>query len=182
MQKQKVIKKSGQSQDFAPAKVKKIIDVAGSGFSLDSSKVVEKLPDFFKDGMTTSELFSALIMNTLALTSVDEPDWKNVAGRLKLFELYRKIRSLRGTPKNASPYNYPEFLDYAVANGIYTPELKSKYTAEEINIAASFIKPEFDLVYDYAGINLLIKRYLCEYNDSIVELPQEMFLTIALLI
>lgn len=41
MQKQKVIKKSGQSQDFAPAKVKKIIDVAGSGFSLDSSKVVE---------------------------------------------------------------------------------------------------------------------------------------------
>lgn len=89
---------------------------------------------------------------------------------------------MRGTPKNASPYNYPEFLDYAVANGIYTPELKSKYTAEEINIAASFIKPEFDLVYDYAGINLLIKRYLCEYNDSIVELPQEMFLTIALLI
>lgn len=182
MQKQKVIKKNGQSQDFAPAKIKKIIDIAGSGFSLDSSRVVEKLPDFFKDGMTTSELFSALIMNTLALTSVDEPDWKNVAGRLKLFELYRKIRSLRGTPKNTSPYNYPEFLDYAVANGIYTPELKSKYTAEEINIAASFIKPEFDLVYDYAGINLLIKRYLCEYNDSIVELPQEMFLTIALLI
>ncbi len=48
MQKQKVIKKNGQSQDFAPAKVKKIIDVAGSGFSLDSSKVVEKLPDFFQ--------------------------------------------------------------------------------------------------------------------------------------
>ena len=89
-------------------------------------KLLKNCLTFFKDGMTTSELFSAVIMNTLALTSVDEPDWKNVAGRLKLFELYRKIRSLRGTPKNASPYNYPEFLDYAVANGIYTPELKKQ--------------------------------------------------------
>src|SRR5699024_9047126 len=32
------------------------------------------------------------------------------------------------------------------------------------------------------GINLLIKRYLCEYDDTIVELPQDMFLSIALLI
>ena len=38
------------------------------------------------------------------------------------------------------------------------------------------------MVYDYAGANLLIKRYLCEFDDHIVELPQEMFLSIALLI
>lgn len=121
MQKQKVIKKNGQSQDFAPAKVKKIIDVAGSGFSLDSSKVVEKLPDFFKDGMTTSELFSAVIMNTLALTSVDEPDWKNVAGRLKLFELYRKIRSLRGMPKTRHPTIIPNFLTMPLPTAFIRP-------------------------------------------------------------
>lgn len=32
------------------------------------------------------------------------------------------------------------------------------------------------------GANLLLKRYLCEYGDKIVELPQDMFLSIALLI
>lgn len=68
------------------------------------------------------------------------------------------------------------------ADGCYDREWQAKYSAEELVEAGTFIKPAYDLVYDYAGINLLIKRYLCEYNDRIAELPQEMFLTIALLI
>ena len=67
-------------------------------------------------------------------------------------------------------------------NGVYSSVITEKYSEREIAEAAGFINPEFDFVYDYAGANLLLKRYLCEYDDKIVELPQDMFLSIALLI
>lgn len=183
MQNQKVIKRNNEKQDYDPAKIRRILERAASGFALDVDKVMAKLPDFVKDGAPTSKLIKDVTLAALNLTSVEEPDWKNAAGRLKLFELYKNVAIGRGLNKKApAPYNYPEFLDYAVKNRIYSDEILKHYSPEEIKEAASFINPDYDLLYDYAGINLLIKRYLCEFEDRIVELPQEMFLSIALLI
>lgn len=181
MKNQKVIKRDGSQADFSLPKITKTIELALDGFALEKSKIIETISSFFQNEMKTSEIIKALMLSALNLTSVIEPDWKNVAGRLKLFDLYKQVRRNRNA-ENTVPYNYPHFLDYAIENGIYSPIIKEKYSAEEINSAASFIIPEYDLVYDYAGINLLTKRYLCEYQDKIVELPQDMFLSIALLI
>lgn len=183
MQNQSVTKRSGEKQNFDLNKIQKILSLAVRGFNLDTNKVIEKLPDFVKDNIPASKLINDLTLAALNLTSVEEPDWKNAAGRLKLFNLYKQTAILRGVNhKQSAPYNYPEFLDFCIKNNIYSNEIPSHYSAEEIKTAASFINPEYDLLYDYAGINLLIKRYLCEFNDHIVELPQEMFLSIALLI
>lgn len=181
MENQKVIKRNGGEAAFSYPKITKTIERAIDGFELDKNKLLETIPSFFKNGMQTSEINKALILSALNLTSVLEPDWKNAAGRLKLFDLYKQTKIWRKSD-SPIPYNYPEFLDYAVKNGVYSSVITEKYSSDEIKEAASFINPGFDLVYDYAGINLLIKRYLCEFNDHIVELPQEMFLTIALLI
>lgn len=181
MKNQKVIKRDGSQADFSLPKITKTIELALDGFALEKSKIIETISSFFQNEMKTSEIIKALMLSALNLTSVIEPDWKNVAGRLKLFDLYKQVRRNRNA-ENAIPYNYVEFLDYAIENSIYSPIIKEKYSVEEIATAAAFINPAYDLVYDYAGINLLIKRYLCEYQDKIVELPQDMFLTIALLI
>ncbi len=43
------------------------------------------------------------------------------------------------------------------------------------------IKPERDFLFNYSGINLLSKRYLVQdYNRNPVELPQQMFMGIAM--
>lgn len=181
MENQKVIKFNGSSQTFDRAKITAVIDRAAAGFGLDSQKVLETLPDFFKDGMSTADLFKAVTMAALNLCSVEEPDWKNAAGRLKIFDLYKQVARNRGS-NNPVPYDYPAFLEFAVSNRIYSDIIPAKYTPEEIRTAAGFINPDYDLVYDYAGANLLLKRYLCEFGDRIVELPQEMYLTIALLL
>ena len=181
MENQKITKRNGAEAAFDPAKITATVERALAGFELDKNKLLETIPNFFKNGMPASEINKALILNALNLTSVLEPDWKNAAGRLRLFDLYKDVKNDRRT-NQAVPYDYEKFLDFAVANGIYDPVITEKYNPEEIKQAASFINPAFDLVYDYAGINLLIKRYLCEFGDRIVELPQEMFLTIALLI
>jgi len=177
-----LIKRNGEKQEFSIFKVQKLLNDVCKGFPLDAKKPLLNLEEFAKDGMTTSDFFTALTMNILSLTSVEEPEWKNVAGRLKMLSLYKQASLNRNMPKNNPPYNYVKFLDFAIENGIYSADIKEKYSEEEIKQAASFINPEFDFVYDYAGANLLLKRYLCEFKDKIVELPQDMFLSIALLI
>lgn len=181
MEKQKVTKFDGSLQAFDLTKLTAVINRAADGFGLDSQEVISSLPDFYKDGMTTSDLLKAVTMTALNLCSVEEPDWKNAAGRLKIFDLYKQVARSRKSSK-AIPYDYPAFLEFAVANQIYAEVILEKYSPEEIKQAAAYINPDFDLVYDYAGANLLLKRYLCEFNDRIVELPQEMYLTIALLL
>lgn len=178
-----VTKRNGESQTFDLRKIQKTLDLALDGFDLKREEIEATLPNFLKEGISTTALLDGIILSALNLASVEEPDWKNAAGRLKLFTLYKNVSDQRQTSKGAaSPYDYVSFVNFAIKNGIYTTDITDKYSAQEIAEAASFIRPEFDLLYDYAGINLLSKRYLCEFGDKIVELPQEMFLTIALLI
>ncbi len=177
-----LIKRNSSRQKFSIFKLQKLLIDVCRDFPLDAQKPLLNLEEYLKDGMTTSDLFNALTMNVLSLTSVEEPEWKNVAGRLKMLSLYKQASLQRGTPKNESPYDYVKFLAYAIKKGIYSSVIPEKYTQKEIEQAAGFINPDYDFVYDYVGANLLIKRYLCEYGDKIVELPQDMFLSIALLI
>lgn len=181
MENQKVTKRNGKTAAFDIEKITKTIERAIGDFQLDKNKLLETIPSFFKNEMQTSEINKALILSALNLTSVIEPDWKNVAGRLKVFDLYKDVKTYRQS-NDARPYAYENFLEYAIKNNVYSSVIAEKYSTEEIKEAASYINSDFDMVYDYAGANLLIKRYLCEHNDHIVELPQEMFLTIAMLI
>ena len=181
MENQKVIKRNGQIADFDISKISKTVERALQGFELDENELLNTVPSFYKENMPASKINQALILSALNLTSVLEPDWKNVAGRLRMFDLYKDVKIYR-QEKNAVPYDYVKFLDFAIKNNIYSADIREKYSPAEIQEAAGFIVPELDLVYDYAGANLLIKRYLCEFDDHIVELPQEMFLSIALLI
>jgi ribonucleoside-diphosphate reductase alpha chain len=57
------------------------------------------------------------------------------------------------------------------------------YTSEEIKEIYSLIAPERDFKFDFAGVNLLIQRYLFKNkNELTCELPQEMFLILSMLL
>ena len=72
---------------------------------------------------------------------------------------------------------YAQTVQFQVDAGRYDRALVLKYSAEELAIAGSWIEPEWDKDYDYAGAVLLTKRYLLDD-----ELPQEAYLTCALLL
>jgi ribonucleoside-diphosphate reductase alpha chain len=63
-----------------------------------------------------------------------------------------------------------------VEAGIYDGRLL-EYSVADLSEANSWINPDWDLDYDYAGAVLLTKRYLLGH-----ELPQEAFLTCSLLL
>lgn len=179
----KVKKRGGESTPYDVTKIRKVIDWAVKGLDANPLELESSVALSLRDGITTTEIQQSVIFSALKLTSPQEPDWKYVAGRLHMFDLYKEVGMNRGRHKPILPiYDYVPFAKQAVEDGLYTPVLLEKYSDEELEQAGKFIKQEYDLIYDYAGVRLLINRYLCEHKDSIYELPQEMFLTIALLI
>ncbi len=137
MEKKQVVKRGGNREDFSPAKIRKTIERAAAGFELDLQPLEEKMADFAKDGVSTAEIAKYLTLSALSLTTVTDPDWKNAAGRLKLFELYKQMSETRQTGKNYNNlYDYPQFLKFAEENGIYSKRISEVYSEEEIKLAA----------------------------------------------
>lgn len=155
--------------------LEQFIETATTGLDAKPTALREKILPLIKADTTVNEALKHLTSVAVSLASAQAPDWKYVAGRLKMLEIYRN--------SGRNPlYNYPKTLADNVSNGVYTANIPSKYTPEEIAQAATWQNPAWDMDYDYAGATLLIKRYLCEWQDNVAELPQDVFLTIALLI
>lgn len=155
--------------------LEQLIETATAGLDANPAALREKILPLLKADTTVDEALKHLTALAVSLASAQTPDWKYAAGRLKMLEIYRQ--------SGRHPlYDYPKTLAQNIANGVYTAAIPAKYTPQEIAQAASWQNPAWDMDYDYAGAGLLAKRYLCEYHDKPAELPQDVFLTIALLI
>ncbi len=178
----RVIKRNGESATLDIAKIRKVIQWAAEGLDINPIELESKLEIHFRNNMTTGEIHETVIETSLRLTSIEEPDWRILAARLKLVDFYKRVHMTRGIPYE---YRYPSYCQTVkdfVAKGIYSSLLLERYSEKELHKAGQFLRQEYDYDYDYAGISLLIKRYMLEYDNQVIEMPQEALLTIALLI
>ncbi|MCY0879624.1 MAG: ribonucleoside-diphosphate reductase subunit alpha [Firmicutes bacterium] len=112
--------------------------------------------------------------------SLEEPQWDGVAARCLLLDLYRHIQAQRSL-QHPGYGRYAEQVRAWVEAGIYDPRLLDHYTSEDLASAESWIAPERDREWTYAGLKLLIDRYTVrDRSGNPVELPQEVFLGVAL--
>jgi ribonucleoside-diphosphate reductase alpha chain len=172
-----VITRSNKVKPWDSQKIKQTIKWAIEGTPVKDSIELEaslKLSVFNK--ITTREIQEHLITAALEKSdSLENCYWKEVAGKLKIWNLLKDIENVRGRTYG----NYWEDIiwnnqsPYFAAKKILI-ETYGSYTLQNID---SLICPERDKLYDYAGANLLTQRYLLDG-----ELPQEAFLTIALLL
>lgn len=77
--------------------------------------------------------------------------------------------------------NFYETIKKMVELGVYDSRLK-EYGEEEIRELEKEIDISRDMIYDYAGANMFVNRYLLKYSGKIFELPQEVFMCIAMLL
>jgi ribonucleoside-diphosphate reductase alpha chain len=177
-----VIKRNGQTELFDIAKIRKVIHWASSGLDVNPMELESNLQIHIREGMNTKEIHDTLIETALRLASLQEPDWRYLAARLKLIAFYKEVHLRR---EISYEYRYPGYAQTVtdfVAKNIYSDVLTQKYTIKELNKAGQFIKQEYDYDFDFAGISLMISRYMLENQDGIIEMPQEAFLSAALLI
>jgi ribonucleoside-diphosphate reductase alpha chain len=177
----KVVKRSGELVSFQIDKIRSMIEWALKGTELSSLKLESNMEMVFKPKMVSKEIQQALISAALRLTSLEEPEWSNVAAKLKVISLYKDASQARDYNKFGYD-NYTRFLKQAWKLNVYDHVLKDKYSEEELKNAGKFINPEYDYLFDFAGMNALAYKYLMQHDNKVFELPQEAFLTIALYI
>ena len=140
--------------------------------------LAEKFSSFYKPEMTPNERLTALIKEAVELTTQEAPDWEFIAARLLNFQLGKKLTE---QAEFAGVLSFYEKLRYLTDEGLYGSYILASYSPEEIEEAAGFICPERDKLFNYSGLDLLVKRYLIRTRShEPIESVQEMYLGIAL--
>ncbi|MEJ7620309.1 MAG: ribonucleoside-diphosphate reductase subunit alpha [Aquificaceae bacterium] len=185
-----VLKRSGKKEFLDISKIRIVIDFACKGIDVDPMELELDAQIQFRDGISTKEIQQLLIRTAAEKVSPQTPQWQYVAARLLLYDLYKDVGHLRGYKVKDKingkykPYNPDSFYrlvkTYA-ERGIYGEYLLREYTEEDFNTLARYIDPDRDLLFNYTGIKVLADRYLVRDEEgNIVELPQEMYMLVAM--
>ncbi|MGI6754725.1 MAG: ribonucleoside-diphosphate reductase subunit alpha [Atopobiaceae bacterium] len=137
-----------------------------------------RLRSFLKSGMDLDERLEALVRAAVELTTQEAPRWEMIAARLLSLVSRRHLAAIE---RARGLENFYDKLRYLTDHNLYGDYILSAYSRKEIEQAAGFIDPTRDDLFTYAGLDLLLKRYvISSYDHVVLESPQEMFLGIAL--
>jgi len=145
-------------------------------------KLLIALKNIIREGMNSNEIRKSLIQVSLELTTDMEPSWQYAAAKIYTYELYDKVRITRNLNENGDLYkNYYELIQELTEKGLYGRYILENYSRKDILELEKEIKIERDFLFNYSGINLLANRYLVQdYDRNPIELPQQMFMGIAM--
>lgn len=147
------------------------------GLEIDLQSFENYLDSIYSQDISSEKLQDILINYAVSMTSFEESDWTYLAGKLLMRKTQNEVLKNRGF----SYGNFYETIKKMVELGVYDSRLK-EYGEEEIRELEKEIDISRDMIYDYAGANMFVNRYLLKYDGKIFELPQEVFMCIAMLL
>lgn len=172
-------KRSGVSEPLNILKIRKMTDEAT--FNLEGVSQSELELDAqlkFIDGMSSNDIQDALIKTAVEKIDIDVPNWTFVAARLFTFDLYHKVGRLVGGVKGKPYCHLKMYQDHCIALDRMIPDIYVGFDIEDLN---NYIKPERDMLFTYLGMKTLYDKYLLKDHDAQpIELPQHMFMSIAM--
>ncbi|MFJ5714172.1 ribonucleoside-diphosphate reductase subunit alpha [Neobacillus sp. NPDC093127] len=153
---------------------------ASERFQLDTTMLEKQIREMDVPEAEANQQALLYAVNQIAM---DQPDWTFVASSLFLNELFQKAAQNRGYDPTLKYGDFFHLIKQLTEIGIYSSNLLSIYTKDEIDELASEIAPERDTLFTYIGLFLLADRYLAQDHDrNVYELPQERFMIIAMTI
>lgn len=178
-----VVKRNNKISGLDIKEIRKALVWAVRGLEdkINYLEIETQIESIYREKISTEEIQKSLIDIALRLTSVDQPEWRILAGRLLVMEVYKEA-AINRNYKTFGYGDYLAFVKIAVEKGLYDNKILEIYSDEELQEASKFINPDYDIEFDYAGMNMIVNRYLIQDRKKVFELPQEMFLTISLLI
>ena len=170
-----VINRAGIKEDLDIKKIRERLKRACANLDVNMIKLESYIDIIYQDNITTKKIQEALINQAVSMTNFDESDWTYTAGRLLMMETEREVFHNRGF----SYGNLNKTIEILIERNVYDRDLL-KYSKDEIEELNKYIKPERDMLYDYAGANMFNARYLIKYNGKTFELPQEVFMIVSM--
>mgnify|MGYP002335956845 CR=1 FL=1 len=180
----KVTKSDGSKEIFDFGKIRAVFDRAAKGYEKDCR--FEDLMDAFKknivEDIKTSDIGKLLVKTCIDLVTVENISWQQVASRIFLGTLYKAAIKNRGLAQKDiySPKAYAKLFEEYVNDGLYYKDFYKYYSKEDILKAGELLSVATDERYEYTTLLSLAKRYLLNPNKIVKELPQEMYMSIAL--
>lgn len=180
----KVTKNDGTKEDFDLGKIKAVFDRAASKYG-DQCKF-EDLVEAFKNNIVedikTSDINTLLVKTCIDLVTVENVSWQYVSARIFLGNLYKQAVKNREIAQEDiyTPETYQALFDEYIKKGLYYEDFYTYYSREDILEAGRHLSKDTDQAYEYTTVLSLAKRYLLNPNKVVKELPQEMYMSVAL--
>jgi ribonucleoside-diphosphate reductase alpha chain len=175
-----VTKRDGTREPFNFVRVRVALAFATQGLPVDPAELEAEASIEWVDGIPVDAIQESLIRTALKRLAPDTPEWDAVAAGLLLYDLYNRARVTRGL-HDIGYENYPGLVRQLTEDGQYDPALWDTYGPDGLAEAATWIDPQRDRLFSYAGLKLLADRYCVRTAaGQVAELPQETFLGIAL--
>lgn len=179
-----VTKHNTAKETFSREKIEKTFKRATIGLEEKClfQEVKTELEKYLMEDISTKDITKLLIKAAINLISIENANWQKVAGRLVTIDLYKQASRNRNIniENIYSDNNFNQHFQNYIETKKYYQNFNEYYTPEQIKKSGSYIKQEYDFDYGYTTANMLQKRYLLNPNKIIHELPQEMYMAIAL--
>ena len=182
-------KRSGEFNPLDITKIRKMTNEAVNCLDGVSQSELELDAQIkFVDGMSSSDIQDALIKTAVEKIDIDVPNWTFVAARLFLYDLYHKVGRILGGEKGKSYCHLRTYLEYGIKLNRITPTFVFEKDSDgnlvelfDLDQLSDYIKPERDLQFNYLGIKAAYDKYLIkDHQGNPIELPQQMFMAIAM--
>lgn len=179
-----VSKHDGKSQVFNIVKIKKLYERIALEYidTCPFDDIRHELKKYLMDWIKTSELINLLSKSAINLISLENTSRQYIAGRLAAVDLWKQaVRNRKmDISKIYSPASYLDLFKDYIAKWFYYKDFLKYYSEKDILKAASYINKDTDMTYNYTSVLMMKKRYLLNPNKIIRELPQEMYMSVAL--
>ena len=154
----KVIKRNGKAEEYNCKKIKKAINFACDGLSVNPLKLEAKFDESLFDGVTTKAIQDNLILHAKNLSTPTDDEWLLVSGRLATMDRWGIVGC----------YDKP-FINYFEEqrnNGEWSHDNFNIYTKEEVELIGTFVVKERDLQHTIASVETAESKYLAK-NECI---------------
>jgi ribonucleoside-diphosphate reductase alpha chain len=178
----KVIKRNGDSTPIDLDKIHKMVEAATKNITGVSESLIEMNSGLqFFDGITTNDIQNILIKSASDLISLDSPNYQQVASRLLLFSIQKRVFGTKWSHDDIYP-TLQDMITKNIERGVYDKDILNHYTEEELEKLNSMMRHSRDLNFTYAGLRQVVDKYLLQdrSSDEIYETPQFMYMLIAM--
>lgn len=178
----KVKNRHGELEDLDPKRIKEVIEISNQGVLSDEeiNHIIESVKHNIFEGMDTSQINNSVLMSIVSYIEKG-PEYSQLAARFLLNDLYRSVLGVYSNHENFKEIYKQGVKDYYVA-GINSQKLSvtPDWIENYIPSCVEYINPENDFKFTYIGAKTLHDRYLLRDGPTIFELPQYMWIRIAL--
>lgn len=169
-----VIKRDGRTEQYFPEKLHQVALWAANGSQYFADKLIEAVNIKIHNKIKIEKLYDEVIATAANLISDLYPQWEIIAKNLYLLKIHKDIGVKRT--------DYPSYSS-VVANNIKAGVYDTKHpflTEENIEALDQIIDPNYDHLFTFGGLNLFVQKYCKKKNSQLLELPQHVYLRVAI--